>query len=72
MIFFCTFKAIDIASLKHRKEEWFAKFARVPQSVFQLLKDQRCVIKGEVVKSVISENKIPVTGFSVKFSFHSR
>jgi len=41
-------------------------------NVFQLLKDQRCVIKEEVVKSVISENKVPVTGFSVKFSFRSR
>lgn len=40
--------------------------------VFQLLKDQRCVIKEEVVKNVISENKVPVTGFSVKFSFRSR
>lgn len=42
------------------------------REIFLPLKDQRRVIGEEVVKSVISENKVPVTSFSVKFSSFSR
>jgi len=42
------------------------------REMFLPLKDQRCVIGEEVVKSVISENKVPVSSFSVKFSSRFR